>query len=98
MAGFKSILLRINQVIIKDIAIKLAVKATLLEVYMCWWYSIIMDFTINGYLYLNKEALFKQGSDKYQGDDVKYNTHQIRKGFKIFRGKEWNFGIAYSQR
>ena len=98
VAGFKSILLRINQVIIKDIAIKLAVKATLLEVYMCWWYSIIMDFTINGYLYLNKEALFKQGSDKYQGDDVKYNTHQIRKGFKIFRGKEWNFGIAYSQR
>lgn len=89
VAGFKS-LLRFNHVIIKNIAVILSGK--LLEIYICWWCSITMDFTINGYLSLNKAFLFKQGSDRSQGYGV--NTH-LKKDLKMQKG--WNFGIACSQ-
>lgn len=88
VGGFKS-LLRFNHVIIKNIAVILSGK--LLEIYICWWCSITMDFTINGYLSLNKAFLFKQGSDRSQGYGV--NTH-LKKDLKK---KGWNFGIACSQ-
>ena len=98
---FKCILLIINKVIIKNIAILKTAKAKLLEIYIYCnykWYSITMDFTINSYcLNWYKWVLVKLISTKFKGNDVKYNTHLIKKGLKItFRG--WNFGIVYCQR
>lgn len=94
VAGLKCLFLIINQVILKYIAVIITVKDKLLEIYIyCYsrWYSLTMDFSINGYSCLNKGFLIKPGSDKCKGNDVKYNSHLIRKGPR-------NFGIAYSPR